>query len=306
MNLQEFKNQILNKTFSRDFIILVSEENYFIADQYIETICNKYNCKANLITSLAELENSNESLIFDYQADDIINILKVDTFTEVFSDYSIFKNCIISCSKVSKDLETVLAPFTVIIPKLVDWQVKAYIKACCPGLESEDQTVSWLYEVCKKDIYKIQTELDKIKLFPISQQLDILNSLRFELHSYLYTQTDYTLKNALKANNRIDLYDYLIHREYCKVDPYYLINQLIRDFKNVYFVNYTNISFKDLGITDKQYYAIKRSAPPEYFLLSSLKFLTDLEIKLKTGQVLLNNDNLIDYIICNILNNYEH
>lgn len=304
MTLQDFKNQILTRTFSRDFLILVSEENSFLADQYIDKLCEQYHCEINLISSLKELEDASVGLVFDFQADNIINILKTDTFSESFSDYSKFTNCIVLCGKIDKALESSLISATIKIPKLMDWQVKDYIYTCCPGLD--EQAISWLYDVCKRDIYKIQTEIDKIKLFPISDQLKILNDLRFLPGSYLYTQTEYTLKDALKTNNKAVLFNYILHRRTCKVDPNYLLNQLIRDFKVAYFVGYTQKSSVELGLTDKQYYVIRKNIPAEKFLLQSLKFLTELEVRLKTGEISLSTDLLIDYIICNILNNYEH
>ena len=101
MDLPTFKANILKGQAPTQLVVLLCAENFFIADQYINTLCTKTGKEKNIINSIVE-QNSAMSLVLDYA--DTINVLKTETFDELAEDYSVFENTIIVCNKIDKKI----------------------------------------------------------------------------------------------------------------------------------------------------------------------------------------------------------
>ena len=142
MDVKKLKESILNNSLSDDFLILLCEENFFVADQYVSKICQNKHCQENYVEELINQDNSSLSLVFDFS--NSINILKTEVFNLFYNDYSQFKNNIVICSKIDKKIEPQLIEFIVKIPKLVDWQIKdLQIKS----LNKENFMINFLLEL---------------------------------------------------------------------------------------------------------------------------------------------------------------
>lgn len=309
MKIEELKQAVNTGTLPSTFLILVCDGNYFLADQYIETLCQKTNKEKNKISSIYDL-NSSLSLVIDYSQ--MVNVLKVDTFSEKATDYSGFDNIIVICDKVDKKLEKLVAPYVVKMPKLLDWQIKAYIKAVCPGLD--ETAIEWLYTATKGDIYRIQLELSKIKLFKQDEQLAIFRELARDQLKDLYSIDIYTLKNELvKPGISSVVREFMENVQYApNIGAFGLIAMLLNDFKKALFITQNSgMSTEDLvamGMTTKQIYAIKNSYSKLYsgdrlgaYLKKNIEFLSSINSRLVQGQLELTEPQLLNYIICNIL-----
>jgi hypothetical protein len=84
MELYKFKEHILNGFLPTQLVVLVCPENFFIADQYINTFCAKTGKEKRLINSIFE-QDSASALVFDYS--ETVNILKTTIFEELGEDY---------------------------------------------------------------------------------------------------------------------------------------------------------------------------------------------------------------------------
>lgn len=301
MNVKMLKEQILNNSLSDDFLVLVCEDNFFIAEQYITKLCQIKHYTENFVNELVDQEKSALSLVFDFS--NVLNILKTEVFSEFSSDYSQFKNNIVICNKVDKKVEDSLKNYIIKIPKLVDWQIKDYIKTICKDLEADE--VDWLFDVTDGNIYRIENELDKIKLFSGIKQREILNELKYDDNSDLYKISVFTLCDALLKRNIVVLNDYLRHIDVANVDPFSLIGLLISNYKKILFINFNSgLSAEQLKMTPKQINAIKyyyRNIS-EKTVVNALKYLTSLDRQLKTGKLDLENNKIIELIICSLLN----
>lgn len=300
MTTQELKKQIISNSLSDNFLVLQYTDNTFIIDQYVEAIAKNKNYNINKISSLSELVNSPLSIVFDFTLQ--LNILRVETFEEVFDDYNQFVNCIVICKDIAKNIKDTLNSYVVEIPKLVDWQIKDYIKQQCIALE--DDEIDWLYKAAKGDIFRIENEIDKIKLFTSTAQHRALNELRFEYNSDLIIPVDkFKLVDAILSQDKLTVMDYLLHKNYYDINIFGLIQLLIKKICQYLYVNYkSGVDLEKYGLSAKQVNAIKyHNNYSESYLVTVLKFLTSIDQRVKLGQLDLDDSSFIDYIICNLL-----
>lgn len=301
MDIRKLKENILNKSLSDDFLVLVCEDNFFIADQYVSKICQNKGCQENYVEDLVNQDTSALSLVFDFS--NTVNILKVDTFNMFYNDYSQFKNNIVVCNKVDKKIEDQLSSFIVKIPKLLDWQIKDYMKILCKDLEFDE--INWLYEVTDGNIYRIENELDKIKLFSGKKQREILNELKYDANSDLYKISSFSLCDYIIKKDMLNISEYLQHISVANIDAFSLIGLLINNYKKILFINFNSgLTAEQLKMTPKQINAIRYYYKniSEDTIVKSLKFLTSIDKRVKIGQLDLNNKELIEFIICSLLN----
>ena len=189
------------------------------------------------------------------------------------------------------------------MPKLTDWQVVDYILTLCPGLDEDEAKM--LYKITYGDIYRIDNEASKIAMFPKFQQKDIFMQIYYQQGSDLFAIGDYDLINAITANNKAFVKDLLLHRENVILEPLSINNQALNKFKKILFVNQDSglKSFESVGIGAAEASGIRR-----YYnnisldrLASAIKFLSATDLKLKSGELDMTKDQLVDYILCNIM-----
>ena len=174
MTLMDLKKSIEAQNIPDDFMIFLCSENSFIADQYVDAICEINNLVKTRINTLQD-QASALSLVLG--STDELKVMKVDTFEEALIDYSELKNTIVICNKIDKKVKPLVEDYIIEIAKLADWQTKSYIKHICPVLN--DDELDWLYQATNGDIYKMINEVDKIKLFPVQEQRSVLDAIRF-------------------------------------------------------------------------------------------------------------------------------
>lgn len=301
MDIKKLKEQIISNSLSNDFLVLVCEENFFVANQYISRICQNRHCQETCVEELVNQENSSLSLVFDFS--NTLNVLRTDVFDAFYNDYAQFKNNIVLCNKIDKKIEGQLADYIVKVPKLVDWQIKDFMKLICKELEEDE--INWLYEVTSGNIYKIENELDKIKLFSGKKQREILNELKYDDNSDLYKISNFSLSEAILKRNMLVISDYLRHISFAEIDPFSLVGLLISNYKKILFINFNSgLTAEQLKMTPKQINAIKYYYRDisEKTVTESLKFLTSIDKRLKTGKLDLETTELIEFIICSLLN----
>jgi DNA polymerase III delta subunit len=277
-------------------VVLLCAENFFIADQYINTLCAKTGKEKKIVNSIFEQESA-LSLVFDYT--ETINVLKTETFSEVAEDYSVFENTIVVCNKLEKKLESALADYVIKIPALKDWQVFDYIKQVCPELD--DLEIKWLYNASGKNIYKIESELEKVLLFHPKERKKALACLRYSKDSDLYNLSIFELCDAIIYNRRDILVEYLRHRSIVNFELMSLVGALVPKIRNLILVKYAGKTAADLGISDGQYYYLSKDPYlPLERLQSLLQDISNIDLQLKSGLLDIPKDAQIDYVLAKL------
>ena len=298
MTLMDLKKSIEAKNIPDDFMIFLCSENSFIADQYVDAICEINNL---VKTRTNTLQDQASALSLVLGSTDELKVMKVDTFEEALIDYSGLKNTIVICNKIDKKVKPLVEDYIIEIAKLADWQTKSYIKLICPVLD--DDELDWLYQATNGDIYKMINEVDKIKLFPASEQRSVLDAIRFSPDSDLYSVSIFDLADAIIRNNKPFVLEFLMHKN-INFDLMQIVGATLQKVKNIILVTQNSgKTASEIGINDKYMYRLRKdwNGFPESRLKALLEFLSSIDLKLKTGSLDMSKEAQIDYFIANTM-----
>ena len=286
MNIKDLKLNIERGTLTDDQMVwkITDKSSYVITEQYIKAISKNKNLELKIIDSLNEIPDSG------FIEDNNLYIL----YSKEFNDEINKNNCIIICEKTSLD--------SIKIPKLEKWQLDDYIINKLPGINKNE--LLWWSSQYGENYFKLLNEVDKIKLFSKGNQGYIYDLLQREgAYDDITPFTIWDLSNAILRRDKEMISKVLEVINYIDIDPIGILTVLYNNFRRVIDIQ-TNPKAvaQDLGISDKQLYAIKKNNCGYYSrdeLIRIFKLLTSLEYKYKFEGLSLNN--LIDYLICNIL-----
>ena len=293
MNLQTLKNNLLDNRLPDQFIIFVCPENFFIADQYVEMICNKSGKEKRLIKSIFE-QQSAMSLVFDFS--EYVNVLKVETFDEFTEDYATFTDTIVLCNKVDKKLVDLVKDYIIEIPKISEDHLAEYILQRCPELDLLE--VKWLIQATSGDIYRINNELDKIVLFTAKNRNKILAHIKFDPSSDLFVIDNYALRDAIIYNNKGILLEYLRHQKMSQLELLSINSLILKKARALLAVKYTHSKAEELDLSFG-YYKRLLSEPwiAQERLQTIINITSNIDAQLKSGLLDIPKNRQIDYLL---------
>ena len=293
MNIEELKKSIEDRTYNSPFLILKWQDNSFIATQYANEIGKIRHKEIKYVHSTEECKRGDE--IFGFRDNTlkvyIVNDLKIE-YEENMEDVVIICKNLKECVGVDD--------FVVSIPKLEDWQILSYMKYKCPNMNEE--SLKWLQSITNNDIYRIDNELSKLALFEKQEEF-FDEEIRDGVFNDLTTYNIFNISNSISKRDVSAIRDILHRIDSIDVEPYGLITNLLREFKNTLSIQSTNYSFDKLGMSQKQYNAIKYYNCGKYStqkLIDIYRFLLGFDMNLKNG-VYQNVSSMIDYILCKVL-----
>ena len=301
MNLQELKMIILDHTPDTSFKIFLCEDNFFLAKQYVKAISENQNLICNYVDDFSDIkQDSALSLIFDYSAN--LNILITDIFKEANLDFNNLENCIVICSSIDKSTLSLVKDYIINFPKLSDWQVKAYINQVTPELTEEQ--IDWLYTATNGNIYKIQSELDKLNLVQKDERSATLSAERLLNGSDLYYTDEFQIKDIILKKQLDKLAEFLEHIDTLNFNLYSLIVLLIKDLTKITFITgESGLTAEDIGVSIKQFNYIKYNYRylTDIKLKNTIYFLNSIDSKLKNGELDSTNNNITSYVLCKLI-----
>lgn len=309
MRLSELKDSIINNTLGDSLLIFIWEDNKFLASQYIHEIAKKRSQEIQFVDSFDELVgiSANENVFGDDFGDNVLKVLDTDTFDELASEgMASIANSIIMCHKLAKEVAYSYESFpnlTINFAKEEPWQAKEYISAMCKGLSNE--SISRLYDLTNGDIFRIDNEIGKINCFPIEEQERVLSDMVSNGAFDDLAQTNiFNLTNAIVKKDLLTIGRILRNIKNMDVDAIGLSAILHKNIKNIIDIQMNSKATPEsLGMSAKQFRAIEYScgkiSNPK--LIELLKFLDELDFKLKSGALDLPNEDKIDYIVCKML-----
>lgn len=296
ISLNVLKHKIENNDLNIHCIIYVCDKiNEFIPHQYALEFCKNNNFEIIHAESIVDLPHNN---LFG-NVSNYLTIYKIDTLNEnlMVDQEEIAKNYVwVICNKINAKYKKIYDDNIVEVPKLQEWQIKDFITSRCKNLT--DDEVNELYFCYKNDLFRLDSELDKLELIgsdnykKIKNQLfvDVSNFNIFDVTNAIIKRDKITLSNIYKEINNID------------IDPYGFITVLIKNFRQIIDVQLAkNATAESVGVSSKQFWAIKNYSCGYYNkdeLVNIFKFLNSLDYKIKSGEI--DTSLLIDYIICKI------
>ena len=299
MTLVELKDFIMNKRVPTTFMIFLAKDNRFLAKQYSEALGKLTTDGIQKISSIYEPLQSSLSLLTT--SENKINLLSTETFDEIAENYEQFENTIVICDQIDKSILNLVESYVIKMPKFEDWQLFDYVKTNCPTLD--DSEVEWLIKATKSDINRITNELAKINLFSAEEQKQLLNEIRFDPQTDLYSFDLFTIVNSITEGDLPILFEFLKHKNYEELEPVVLANRVLSSLKNILIVTQNpTLTAEECGVSAAQFRKLKykyRSINVEA-IKYKIKFLTQFDLALKTSKLELSKQDMLNYLINNL------
>lgn len=294
MEMKALKNKLIDKTISDDPIIFKYSDNKFLCNQYIDEICKIRGLTKQYIESI---EESIEDSMFDLEPETLYVVDK-DKFEE-YPDNS-YKNLVVICKTLPDNLEIDYIDVT----KVVNWQVEDYVKYRLQGLTEKE--VEWLCKIAKYDIYRLDQECKKIELFPVGAQREIFREINSDNgYSDLSDLNIFNFTEAIIKKDLVAVGEMIPELEILDLEPLAVVTIMLKKFKQILALQTNTQSvIKTLGMSDKQIWFLKKNQTGIYTdgqLMKNIDFLTGIDYNIKSGNLDLNRENLLSYIVLNLL-----
>lgn len=304
LTTQELKKKLQQRSLPNSFLVLVYPDNNFLAKHYLEEIIKLRNKDRVYVESLNGIRQGLNMFENDDSNIYVLNTQALKTTSTLFNEY---QNVIVLCNGVEKDTEALLKAsgdvLLVKLPKLQEWQILDYMRALCKGID--DAQLKWLYDTVGGDIYRLYNEISKIAIFEPSVQSDVFNLINEDGgYSDLSSLNIYNFTNAIIKRDKKTIHSILKEISSIDVEGVGLITILHKNFLNIINIQLnTKATPESLGMKENQFKAISYSLNKftSTQLINIFDFITSLDIKLKSGNLQMSNEKLIDFIVCNVL-----
>ena len=287
-NIKELKELIENKNYKGQFLVfkLLDSNSGIIAAQYIDRILRDNNLVEQYIDSINDIIES------PFIEDNNLYIIHTDKFT-FEKDHT---NTIVICNETNY-------PNCYEMPKLEDWQISDYVKFnIVKGCNQDD--IDWLLTQYNGNYIKFLNDINKVGIFNKEEQQKILNEfINDGLFSDNTSLNIWDLSNGLIKKDINLVKEVLKLLEFIDIEPIGLLTINYKNFKNIMSIQLNDkCKAEDLGISDKQFYVIKKYNCGFYKneqLKNIFELLTNLEYMYKYYG--LQQNELVSYMICKIL-----
>ena len=305
MTLQELKTILTTEPIDtaeldRLFIFVCADDNaVYLAKQYAHRLANAQNKTFNVVDRLDTIADSALSLVMDMSND--LSVVYTDTFDEIHESYDKYNSYVVICKKIDKRLENATKQFVVTVNKLLDWQIKDYMSALCPGISLD--YINWLYDVTGADLYHIENELDRFLAFPEKERQSMFEAYVSEGQSDLFTYNIFDLQKNIALNKLGQVKPIMQHFATLDLDPIGLNSLLLTLFKKILYINFkSGATLEQLNVKPAAAHYIQADYCGLSFsrVANAIKFLSATDYKLKSGLLDLSKERMLDYIICNL------
>ena len=305
MTVIELKNQLNNNVADFKNLILTYKDNDFVISEYIKKIASIKGLAIKYVSEdYLKSQDTASEVLFEVEEEKYLLVYKVDKLSSNnFKLNYLTDDLIIVCKSVDKDIAENISSFIVEIPELNEWRIKDYMKVHCKGLTAD--AIDWLYKVTNGDIYRINNELFKLELYDKQDQDEMFLELNKDgNYSDLCDLNIYNLTNAITKRDYLGLISCLSEIENIDVEPVGLITILHKALKDIINIQLNSRATPEsLGMNFKKFKAIEYSCGKysDEKLIKMFKFVNDFDYKLKSGQLDLSKNKLIDYIVCGLM-----
>lgn len=278
-------------------LIFIGKDNTYIIKSYIKEIAKNNNLTIKEISSFNEIDDIENSMFKNENYLYIYTVAKDEVLNE---DY-LNNLSIILLSE--HDVKSEKIP-CVIFDKLLEWQIEAYIQKLVPGLNSFE--ISWLCKNSKYDIYRLDNEASKLTVFNPKDQEDIFKQISNE-NGYcdINELTIFNLSNSVLKRDLLGVKAVLKDIENIDVEGTGLVTILLKNFLTILNIQTnTRSTPESLGISEKQFRYLQYNQCNKYSekeLINIYQFLTEIDYKLKSGLLEMSNQQLVTYILSNVL-----
>lgn len=306
MDVKDLKQQIESNTISNHLLVFTYIEkeptSKFLCYQYLNEIIKRKHIEVEYISDLICV-SSNDNVLFGTDYDKYLTVATINTLDLNNINLLYKENIIIICTKITKECESAFKDYIIQFPKLETWQIKDYVYSMLDGIDKKQ--LDKMIELCSFDIFRLDREIEKLKIFTTNEQpyifQELINDGNF---NDLSSETIFNLTNAILKKDKLQLIS--VYKELDKIDcePLGVVTILLNNIKNVINIQLSvHSSPESCGLPANKYWAIKKNICGYYNrneLINCFMMLNNLDRQLKTGE--LETSYFIDYIICHMLN----
>ena len=300
MTSSELKKIIEGKTGTLNgCFVLLYKDNDFLARQYARGIIDLNKLECVYCDSVDDIP-VNVVNIFGDDSLDTEYILSSEEFDS--TDVRLLsKNLIVITKKITKESKEKFKGSIIELPALDEWCIKDYIFSVT---NADEKNVEDLYALCGGDIYRIDNELNKLKVFDETYRNILLEKMISDkAFGDVSRYSILNLSNAIITRKTDDVSRMMQEIESMDVNVFALVTLLYNGFKNVVAIQLSkNPTPESTGIKQGQFYAIRKNNIGYYnkdSLYAIIEFLSGVDKMIKSGKLPI--EISIDYIVYNIL-----
>lgn len=286
MNIEEVKSDLENNTWKYNNAIFKIQDTDFIAFQYIEKIAQIQGKQIEIVDNLENISVSRNELF------EVTNcklyVFKCETFDKEIT----LKDTYIICKKLDVDN----CSNVIEIPKLTDLFIKDWLFSVCEGV-SQSKLENLFMNT--RNIYCLKQYVDIITTFNLSERESVLDELvSYNQSQFENSKTVFDFATSIVNFDLNTLLNIYRNIDYIDINNIGLVTILMGQIRKFIDAKCNNIFSSELNMTEKQFYYLKSHCKYSLKqLLELYEFLTDMDVKLKTGQI--EPSYWIDYIILN-------
>lgn len=297
LSLNDLKDKINAKKEIDLPLVFIGKDNDYLIKTYIKAIAFNSHLTIREIESLKEMDDIENSMFKEGDYLYIYRFAKNETLDEPrLSNSNII---ILSDEKI----ETKSLP-AVTFDKLLEWQIEAYIQKLIPGLTEKE--ISWLCKNSKYDVYRLDNEAAKLNIFDKADQEEMFKEISDDNgYSDLNELNIFNLSNAIIKKDIIGIKNVMQDLDNIDVEGTGLVTILLKNFLTIINIQTNSkATAESLGISEKQFRYLQYNQCNKYpvdKLIDNYQFLTSIDYKLKSGLLDMNNQQLVTYIVSNIV-----
>ena len=284
MDIKSLKTKIENNDLDDSFMLWKCPPgSELVVSQYLRKIAENKHLVLKYIDSIDEIVG--DSFLKDIN----LYVFRAKKYNEKYNN----NNLIVICEE-TKNTDAI------VFPKLEAWQVVYFAKSFLPGVNIE-----MLNELIKgySEYQLFISDMEKLAIFDEEDQNYLVDDL-FDQLSITPVLTVFDLSNALLRHDIKLAREVLKVKDRIDLTPMHLLTILLNNVKKVLDIQLggNNVRASDLGISDKQFFVIKKYNCGIYSnakLISIYETLLDIENKFKFKE--LEICDIINYIVCKIL-----
>lgn len=302
MTLQQIKTSIEQAAIGDELVIFNYEDVPFVADQYIREISKIKQLPIQYIENLDTIVSGFVDIFGASDVDDGIRVYRTSEIETLPDKLKYEKNLYIIVNKIKdKTSAAKYADSIVIIPKLEGWQLTDYMYSVAEGVDRKN--LDWLIQAASSDIYRLENELDKFRLFSESERKFLFEDMLLDGgFKDLSSFNVFNITNAVTARDYQSLANALAEIKSFDAEPLGVVTLLYQGFKKLIQVWLAkNPTPENTGLKSGMIYAINKQ--PRVFskeqLIKAFLLLTDIDKQLKSGNI--DTKWLIDYVVCRVL-----
>lgn len=298
MNLSDLKDKINNKEVIQLPLIFKYADTDYLVKTYINAIASNNELVVKEVNDVNEIIDIESGMFKDAE---YLYVYYTDKSDGLGKEELLKYNLIIVTTADLKDIDIEKAEFG----KLENWQVEAYIGKLVPGLKENE--IKWICKNAKFDIDRLDNEACKLNIFDEKDQRKIFEEINDDNgYADLNELTIFNLSNAIVKKDIVEIKHVVEDIDNIDVEGTGLVTILLKNFLNIIHIQTDrNASAAGLGISEKQFRYLQYNQCNKYSnkqLFDIYSFLTGVDYKLKSGLLEMTNQQLVYYVLSNILN----